>query len=250
MKSLKALIIEGRYDSLVTQLSNRLFRVIKDSYAAAHSTNGEFAGAKIFYKKGETVPHIEDDATQKRVFFEEIENAEIPVEFYLQLKIQWIEGLDDFRSGGDAFNDSKRGTAVDAPLIEIRFQMDPSEYPKILNEVAMQLRDTLRHEIEHITQSGWNTIDGKYIYSDQALRTKIESGKLPAARYFTLPKETPAMLQGMYFKAKKSKIPFSKVINDYLDVWVDNNTITNQDKQYILKTWRNYLPKLGIRQEI
>jgi hypothetical protein len=114
----------------------------------------------------------------------------------------------------------------------------------------MHLRDILRHEIEHTTQSGWNTINGKYIASDPALRSKKESGKLSAARYFTLPKETPAMIQGLYFKAKKSKQPFAKVVNQYLDIWVNNGTLTNQDKEYILKTWREYLPKLAIRQEL
>jgi hypothetical protein len=114
----------------------------------------------------------------------------------------------------------------------------------------MDLRDTLRHEIEHITQSGWNTIDSKFISSDQALRTKIENGTLPAARYFTLPKEIDAMIQGMYLRAKKSRTSFAKVVDDYLDVWIQNNTITPKDKEYILKVWRARLPQLGIRQEI
>ena len=246
---MKSLIIEGRYDSLVTQLSNKLLSIVKSSYAAVKDPNGMFAGQKIYFKQGETLLNIDDDAVQKHIYFEEVDNTTIPVEFYLQLKVQWIDGFDDFRAGGDAYNDSTRHSAA-APLIEIRFQIDTAEYPKVLSEVAMQLRDTLRHEIEHVTQSGWNLIDGKYIPSDQALRTKIETGTLPPARYFTLPKEIPAMLQGMYFKAKKSKIPFRQVVNDYLDIWVSNNTITDQDKESILTTWRNYLPKLGIRQEL
>ena len=246
---MKSLIIEGRYDSLVTQLSNKLLGIVKSSYAAVEDPNGMFAGQKIYFKQGETLLNIDDDAVQKHIYFEEVDNTTIPVEFYLQLKVQWIDGFDDFRAGGDAYNDSTRHSAA-APLIEIRFQIDTAEYPKVLSEVAMQLRDTLRHEIEHVTQSGWNLIDGKYIPSDQALRTKIETGTLPPARYFTLPKEIPAMLQGMYFKAKKSKIPFRQVVNDYLDIWVSNNTITDQDKESILTTWRTYLPKLGIRQEL
>jgi hypothetical protein len=249
MISMKSLIVEGRYDSLVTQLSNKLLSIVKSSYAAVTDPDGMFAGQKIYFKQGETVLNIDDDSVQKHIYFEEVDNTTIPVEFYLQLKVQWIDGFDDFRAGGDAYNDSKR-QSDEPPLIEIRFQIDTAEYPKVLSEVAMQLRDTLRHEIEHVTQSGWNLIDGKYIPSDQALRTKIETGTLPAARYFTLPKETPAMLQGLYFKAKKSKTPFKQVVNDYLDIWVSNNTITDLDKQYILTAWRNYLPTLGIRQEI
>ena len=223
--------------------------IIKDSYTAVSNPTGEFGGVKIFYRQGETVANIEDDATQPNVYFEEVENTTIPVEFYLQLKVQWIEGLNDLRYGGDAYNDSKRD-AETPPLIEIRFQLDPAEYPKTLSDIAMNLRDTLRHEIEHVTQSGWNTIDGKYILSDAALRNKIESGKLPPARYFTLPKEIPAMLQGLYFKAKKSKQPFKTVVDEYLSMWVENGTITPQERENILTTWRTYLPKLAIRQEL
>ena len=246
---MKQLFLEGRYDSLVTTLSNKLLGIIKDSYTAVSNPTGEFGGVKIFYRQGETVANIEDDATQPNVYFEEVENTTIPVEFYLQLKVQWIEGLNDLRYGGDAYNDSKRD-AETPPLIEIRFQIDTAEYPKVLSSIAMNLRDTLRHEIEHVTQSGWNTIDGKYISSDAALRNKIESGKLPPARYFTLPKEIPAMLQGLYFKAKKSKQPFKTVVDEYLSMWVENGTITPQERENILTTWRTYLPKLAIRQEL
>ena len=246
---MKRLILEGRYDSLVTQLSNKLLQIVKDSYSSTQTASGEFGGKKIYYTKSETVPPIEDDKQQPAVYFEEVENATIPVEFYLQLKVQWIEGLNDLRYGGDAFNDTKRDSD-EPPLIEVRMQIDPAEYPKVLSEIAMNLRDTLRHEIEHVTQSGWNTIDSKFIPSDQRLRDRIETGKLPAARYFTLPKEIPAMLQGLYFKAKKSKQPFKTVVDEYLSMWVSNDTISAQEKENILNIWRTYLPKLAIRQDM
>lgn len=249
MISLKKLIVEGRYDSLVTSLSNKLLAITKDSWKSTQDPNGEFSGQKIYFKSSETIPNIDDDAQFKHIYFEEVENSEIPLEFYLSFKVMWIEGFDDFRYGGDAYNPTTRDSA-EPPLIEIRFELDPAEYPRILSDVAMHLRDILRHEIEHTTQSGWNTIDSKYIASDQALRKKIESGKLSPARYFTLPKETPAMIQGLYFKAKKSKQPFKQVVNDYLDLWVSNGALTPQDKQDIITTWRMYLPKLAIRQEL
>lgn len=249
MISLKKLIVEGRYDSLVTKLSNTLLKIIKDSYQSKNDPEGFFGGEKIYFKQGEEVPNIEDPATFDHIYFEEIENTDIPVEFYLELKVQWIEGFNDLHVGGDAYNNTKR-YSDEMPLIEIRFKMDPAEYPKLLSEVAMDLRDTLRHEIEHITQSGWNTIDSKFIPSDQAMRAKIESGKLPPARYFTLPKEIDAMIQGLYLRAKKTRTPFSKVINDYLDIWVNNKSITPEDKIQILSVWKQRIPQLGIRQEI
>ena len=249
MISLKKLIVEGRYDSLVTTLSRKLLQVIKDSYACTKDPEGFFGGEKIYFKKGEDVPNIQDPAKFDNIYFEEIENTDIPVEFYLELKVQWIEDLNDLFVGGDAYNNTQRHSN-EVPLIEIRFQLDPADYPKVLSEVAMDLRDTLRHEIEHVTQSGWNTIDSKYIPSDQAMRKKIESGALPPARYFTLPKEIDAMIQGLYLRAKKTRTPFKQVVDNYLNIWVSNQSITETDKQNILKVWRERLPKLGIRQEI
>ena len=246
---MKALLIEGKYDSLVTTLSNKLLGIIKDSWKSTQDPEGKFSGQKIYFKSGETIPNIDDDAEFKHIYFEEVENTEIPLEFYLSLKVMWVEGLDDFKYGGDAYNATTRNSA-EPPLIEIRFELDPADYPKLLSNVAMHLRDTLRHEIEHTTQSGWNTIASKYIGSDQALRTKIESGKLPPARYFTLPKEIDAMIQGLYFKAKKSKQPFAQVVANYLSGWVNNGTITEKDKEQIMATWRTRLSKLAIRQEL
>jgi hypothetical protein len=58
------------------------------------------------------------------------------------------------------------------------------------------------------------------------------------------------MLQGLYFKAKKSKQPFKTVVDEYLSMWVSNDAISAQEKENILNIWRTYLPKLGIRQDM
>ena len=249
MISMKKLIIEGRYDSIVTELSRKLLTVIKDSFSATTNPKGEFSGQKIHFKQNDNVPNIDDDDVFKHIWFEEVENEQIPLDFYLALKVQWIDGSDDLRFGGDAYNDTKKNSD-EMPLIEIRFELDPAEYPKILSEIAMILRDTLRHEIEHITQSGWNLKQGKFLPSDKAKREKIQTGEVATKQYFLLKKEIPAMIQGLYSKAKKSRAPFKQIVNNYLDGWVSNNTITAKDKEQILKVWRTYLPQLSIRQEL
>jgi len=257
MKSLKRIIIEGRYDSLVIRLSNKLLNVVKNSYSSTQSTDGKFAGHKIYYTENETVPNIvaADDSgrdLQPEIYFEEVEAPNIPLEFYLSLKVQWVEGLDDYRVGGDAFNDSaKDPSKVDSPpLIEVRLEIDPADYPKILSEVSMNLKDVLRHEIEHTTQSGWNVMQGKYLRSDATRREKIDRGEIDKYQYFLLQKEQPAMIQGLYTRAKKERKPFALVVNTYLDIWVNNGTMTAEQKEIILKRWRTMLPKLGIRQEL
>ena len=248
MISLKTLIVEGRYDSLVTELSRKLLTVVKDSYSACSDATGTFAGEKIYYDKAESSPDIISDE-YPHIFFEEVENQQIPLDFYLTCKIMWKEGLSDLKYGADAYNDTKK-ESEDPPLIEVRFELDPAEYPNTLSDVAMHLRDILRHELEHLTQSGWNVKLSKYLPSDQATRKKIEAGTRPPVDYFLLKKEIPAMIHGMYLKAKKSKQPFRTVVNNYLDIWVNNGSLTPQDKEHILTVWRTYLPKLSIRQEL
>ena len=55
---------------------------------------------------------------------------------------------------------------------------------------------------------------------DQLIRDLIDADMLPKSQYYKLEKEVDAMLQGLYFKAKKTKRPFKDVINDYLDIFI------------------------------
>ena len=95
----------------------------------SNSEDGMFAGKKTFFAKGESVPHIEE---HPEIYFEEIEAPNVQLEFYLTLKIQWIEGLNAYRYGGDAFNDSAKdpSKADTPPLIEVRLEIDPEQYPQ------------------------------------------------------------------------------------------------------------------------
>jgi len=77
---------------------------------------------------------------------------------------------------------------------------------------------------------------------DQLLRDLIDSDLLPKSQYYKLEKEVDAMLQGLYFKAKKSKQPFKQVINDYLDK-VD---LTDEEKKKVLDIWRKRRPALSL----
>jgi len=77
---------------------------------------------------------------------------------------------------------------------------------------------------------------------DQLLRDLIDAKMLPKAQYFKLEKEVDAMLQGLYFKAKKSKRPFKEVINNYLDT----QSLTLEEKEEIINIWRTRLPSLNL----
>ena len=131
---------------------------------------------------------------------------------------------------------------LDPPYLEIRFQVDPRDLPQMWETIYHDLTDVIRHELEHFTQEGINVIPSKEMADDIKIRKQINKGKLPRAEYFKLEREVDAMLQGLYIKAKKTRTPFKKVINDYFDkVGLDP-----QERQDILNVWSTRLKALNL----
>jgi hypothetical protein len=127
--------------------------------------------------------------------------------------------------------------------IEVRFEIDPEKLPEFWEEISMNLKDVIRHEIEHLTHGeGDFTIPSKQMEDDILIRKIIDAKMLPPAQYFKLEKEVDANLQGMYLRAKKEKRPFGDVINMYLDA----QDITPEEKEEILDLWRSRLPALNL----
>ena len=129
---MKKILLEGRYDSVVTGLSNKILKVFKDSYSAVLDPKGKFAGEQIYFIAPDHAPDIKSDRFE-HIWFEEIENETIPLDFYVELRIQWVGGLNLKQYtvqevNADAFNEDKfYGDEV--PLIAIYITADPIDYP-------------------------------------------------------------------------------------------------------------------------
>jgi hypothetical protein len=187
-------INEGRYDTLANQLSKIAFQEFKDIH-----DRGDEEGTFKF-----RVDHPDEE-------------HDIPAEeFYFD-----FEGIvkitdDEYNVDGGAnvgFDD--KGDEI-TPILSVKFKIPKNpDWQK----VSFDIKDVVRHELEHLTQDGDNEKGGawhedprlrrpsKYIQDDQFLRDMIDANLLPKSDYFKLEKEVDAMLQGMYFKAKKSKTP-------------------------------------------
>jgi len=127
--------------------------------------------------------------------------------------------------------------------IQVRFEIDPEKLPEFWEEISMNLKDVIRHEIEHLTHGeGFTSNPAKTMEDDMFIRQMIDMEMLPRADYFKLEKEIDANLQGMYLRAKKEKRPFGDVINTYLDA----QNITPEQKEEILDLWRSRLPALNL----
>ena len=128
--------------------------------------------------------------------------------------------------------------------LELNFRIGINNLPESWEEISMNLKDIIRHEIEHATQTSHdiNQRPGKFMEDDTLIRRLIRTKELPKSQYFKLEKEIDANLQGMYFRAKKEKRPFIDVINDYLS----RQDITPEEKEEIMDLWRTRSKALSL----
>ncbi len=195
---------EGRYDTISNKISSDIFRYWKENI------------------------------DQGLVTFEnsyEHEGEDIDVEATIKLSPE-IEYL-NVDGGADDETD----------FITVGFEVNPDKLPGAWEEISFNLKDVIRHEIEHLTHGeGFMLKPGKYIEDDQLIRQMIDMELLPKSSYFKLEKEIDANLQGMYFRAKKEKRPFRDVIDAYLDT----QDITSEEKSEIINLWSKRISALGL----
>lgn len=199
-------INEGRYDKLSNEVSSDVFIKWKDDF-----------------QKG-----VKESTFQNSYSTDDIEMD-------IKATLKFVENLDKLVVDGGVYSESS--------YLEVYFEVDPSLLPEFWEEISMNLKDVIRHEIEHLTHGeGYNQNPQKAMRSDKTIRDMIEMGLLPKATYFKLKKEVDAQLQGMYFRAKKERRPFGEVLNNYLDA----QDITPEQKEEILNLWRKRLPVLNL----
>ncbi len=200
--------ISGKYRNLVTQLSRLVLRQIKVS---KHK--------RLSYEV---------------VMFKEIINRDIPLHFYLGLQTKYSTNL---CVTGDAYNPTEL-VSDQIPYIEVSIETTGEKTH--LSHIALRLGNTLRHEIEHITQSGLNTLPGKYLPDDQKLRETATT-----AQYHLLDKEIPAMLHGLHTQAKKERKPFLEKLYEYLD----ETYLLESDMESIKSIWLSKAKELNLCPE-
>ena len=175
----KVINIKGKYRTIVTQLSN----LVLDTLIEIPTITSEY----------------------KNILFTEVLNLDVPLHFYFGLQTKHGE----LYVNGDAYNPTE-ASSKQIPYIELTIQTQNKKESRSL--IAMKIRNSIRHEIEHLTQSGLNTLPGKYLPDDQKQRTQATQKD-----YLLLDKEIPAMLKGLYFQATKQRVPFNQLLDEYLD---------------------------------
>lgn len=160
------------------------------------------------------------------------------------------KGFEVLNSTGADGRDSDDDGDWQDPFVNIDFACNPDWLPTYWSDVYFYLADTLRHEIEHITQDGidiGNYRKGKPNEPDDIQRQMINTGLLPKYHYLLLPKEVDANLQGLRFEAKKRKQKLIDTVNKYLDTKEELGEIDSDSREIVLTKWEARAKHLGFK---
>jgi hypothetical protein len=142
----------------------------------------------------------------------------------------------------DVYGDTTEGDEDKLDELTLNIEYNINSIPNLLNELIADVKNTLRHELEHIAQFN---IQGKVEPGEE------EQEDLYIVDYLTSPDEVEAFVQGLYKQAKTQKLSLSQVIEDYLDQNIDDFE-RKEDYDRVYNTWINWakenLPKAQLQE--
>ena len=235
-KTAAAFVIENNQHILNLQLFERLTKL---DAVANNLLKDCFKQWVLDFQRGEKKSHYSLQVENPGLTFD--------IDCTIYFKGKGFEIIDS--TGADGRDTDDEGDWQD-PYIIIDFACNPEWLPTYWSDVYFFLADTLRHEIEHITQDGidiGNYRKGKPNEPDEHIRAMIKAGVLPKYNYLLLPKEVDANLQGLRFEAKKRKEKTIDAVNRYLDQKEEMGEITPEDRQIVLDKWRARAKQIGFK---
>jgi len=133
----------------------------------------------------------------------------------------------------------------DEAELDIILAFNPEDGTNMLQQIQPTLTDLIRHETEHLTQSGEQVKPDKWMRGDQARRQKIRQNPELYYKYFLLPKEIDANIQGLYAKSKYEKNSFQDTVDAYLTDLVGDGVITQANSKQIYNKWKTRAAEIG-----
>lgn len=181
---------EGRYDAEVTSQSRYIINQFKANFGVKYE---EETGGNI-------------ESLEYTLEFKFIPSKKLgPIPFI-------VEGEADY----------------DTAVITIKY--NSTVFPKEYNNLIAEVKETLRHELEHMTQLNF----------EKGVRVGGQSqGRMPLAKYLTLDYEVPAFIQGLYKRAKTKKIFLQQAIDEFFDE--RSGELTDEEETNVRKVWDRWI---------
>lgn len=222
IKRFRHFIYESKYDSLAISVAHDLFAMVKDT-----------AGIK-----------------PGRAIHRELTYSE-PLNFSLNFIIKRVIQFNPRKSQHfknlpwEVLNFEENGFVLDAnvyipkisededPELELVLYISPDAEPVSYEALNHKLIEYVRHEIEHLLQTGINQRTGHLVSTHRKTRNEAET----SYRYFLLSDEIPAMVAGMHASAVKKRIPIDQEFELYLKPFVKTGLLTEPEFNKVMRTW-------------
>ena len=121
---------------------------------------------------------------------------------------------------------------ADEETLVINIRYEPDGFPDAMNDLVAAVKDTLRHELEHIAQ--FNLI-GKETFEYHG----GDDDDLPFYKYLMLRHETPAFVRGLYKTAKTKRISFYQAMDNFFEEYIDEFNSKKEIKM-VRDLWTKY----------
>jgi hypothetical protein len=231
MKSFKSFIFESAYDSFAEKIATEVLLLIKKAKGrrVLHELSYE---ESVSFELSLEIIKVKNFSPDKIEHFKQLPWETINFErkgFVVDANTLWDTGDDD-----------------DIPMIELVVIVSPDSEPSCYAALKAKLADTIRHEIEHTLQKGFNRTPGHEITGRARNRQQSQSDY----RYFLLPEEVMPMIAGMRLSAIDKGITIDEEFEDYLYAFVESSFMTPDQMKIVIKKWLDlvikHFPKTNI----
>jgi hypothetical protein len=164
---------------------------------------------KVFLKEkqGEfTLPEYFDE--EEMVYIQPVVNG-----FTINLELEVNEEVKDFEVDGDLYYGDD--------LIYIKITTNSNINEGLMNDLIGELIETVRHEIEHISQydSGMEPTDEPDEPED----------------YYTQDKELGAQRAGFKLRSEQTNVEFETIVRNWFDKYQHKHTLTLEQKERVIQ---------------
>lgn len=128
---------------------------------------------------------------------------------------------------------------ADMEDISLTITFNPNEFPKSMNDLVSEVKETIEHELEHVEQQNFEDM---YVYNN------IDSTDY--FKYLISPVEIPAYVRGLIKRAKTKKVS----LDSAMEQWADENKKMFNDFKHewpvVKNQWMDYAIRMVKKQKI
>jgi predicted methyltransferase MtxX (methanogen marker protein 4) len=129
--------------------------------------------------------------------------------------------------------------SADIQDLEIEITYRPQDFPKHMNDLVAEIKETVEHELEHIEQKNFDDMRVPY---EEVGDTNLD--------YLLSQEEIPAYVRGLIKRSKTKKISLS----DAMDEWFEENKnkFDNPKKEWfqVKNVWMDYANRMKSKERV